>query len=144
MGSELVDNSQPDNNGSEVKNAPILSTFTEFFKEQCPYYMSIGMTYDEFWNGDCELPIYYRKAEELKNKKKNQELWLQGLYFYEALCDVAPVLHAFAKKGTKPIPYSKEPYALTEQEHKERKERDRQQSLEILKARLLAMASKKQ
>ena len=31
---------------------------------------------------------------------------MQGLYIYEALCDVAPILHAFAKPGTKPLPYS--------------------------------------
>ena len=42
----------------------------------------------------------------------NAEAHLMGLYVYEALCDVSPVLHAFAKKGTKPKPFRTEPYAL--------------------------------
>lgn len=42
----------------------------------------------------------------------NAEAHLLGLYFYEALCDVTPVLHAFAKKGTKPRPFRTEPYPM--------------------------------
>lgn len=48
--------------------------------------------------------------------RKNQEMWLQGAYIYDALCRVSPLLHAFAKKGTKPIPYLSEAYALTEKQ----------------------------
>ncbi len=96
-----------------------LFTYTNKFYEVFPYYLSIGMTYEQFWEGDPTLVIYYRKAEELRNKQRNQELWLQGLYIYDALCDVAPILHAFAKKGTKPNPYPSEPYPLTAKEHKQ-------------------------
>lgn len=35
-----------------------------------------------------------------------------GMYIYEALCDVSPILHAFAKNGAKPIEYRTEPYPL--------------------------------
>ena len=77
------------------------------------------MTSAEYWDGDCTLVVEYRKAEEIRNTKKNQEMWLQGMYIYEALCDVAPIMRAFAKKGTKPHKYPAEPYALTEKERKE-------------------------
>jgi hypothetical protein len=96
-----------------------LSTYTEQFYEVFPYYLSIGMTYEQFWDGDPMLVKYYREAEEIRNEKKNQELWLQGMYIYEALADISPVLHAFAKKGTKPQPYTETPYAIT------KKQRDR-------------------
>jgi hypothetical protein len=96
-----------------------LSTYTEQFYEAFPYYLSIGMTYEQFWDGDPMLCKYYREAEEIRNEKKNQELWLQGMYIYEALADISPVLHAFAKKGTKPQPYTETPYAIT------KKQRDR-------------------
>lgn len=114
--------------GNELSNnRSSLFTYTNKFYEAFPYYLSIGMTYEQYWNGDCTLPIYYRKAEELRNEKRNQELWLQGMYIYEALCDVSPVLHAFAKKGTKPQPYTTNPYPITSkdlkriEEEKERK-----------------------
>ena len=102
------------------------STYTESFWERFPYYLSIGMTYEQYWDGDCTLVKYYRRAEELRNERRNQELWLQGMYIYEALCDVSPVLHAFAKKGTKPNPYSSRPYAISEKQiREEREERER-------------------
>ena len=45
------------------------------------------------------------------------------MYIYEALLDVSPVFHDFAK-NPKPTPYVKEPYALTSEESERRKERD--------------------
>lgn len=106
----------------EDRSAPDFS-YSEKFEELCPYYMSIGMTYAEYWDGDPEMARYYRKTEELNRERRNQELWLQGVYIYEALCDVAPVLHAFAKKGTKPAPFTTTPYPLTEKQRKENEER---------------------
>jgi hypothetical protein len=111
LDSELVSSSLSANEGGEQDSSP-LYTYTEKFYEFFPYYLSIGMTPEQYWDGDCTLVKYYRKADELRNERRNQELWLQGMYIYEALCDVAPILHAFAKKGTKPNPYSEKPYPL--------------------------------
>jgi hypothetical protein len=80
------------------------------------------MTPEQYWDGDPTLARYYRKAEEMRHKRKNEELWLQGMYIYEALCDVAPVLHAFAKRGTKPAPYSDHPYSITNKDREAEKE----------------------
>ncbi len=104
-----------------------LSTYTEQFYEVFPYYLSIGMTYEQFWDGDPMLCKYYREAEEIRNEKKNQELWLQGMYIYEAIADLSPVLHAFAKKGTKPQPYTDTPYPITKKQRERIKaEKERQ------------------
>jgi hypothetical protein len=86
------------------------------------------MTPEQYWDGDGMLAKYYRKAEEIRNDKRNQELWLQGMYIYEALCDVSPILHAYAKKGTKPTPYSSKPYPLNNK-HSEREEEEKQRRL---------------
>ena len=102
--------------GEQSKTRSPFSTYTEKFYEVFPYYLAIGMTYEQFWKGDPTLVIYYRKADEIRNEKRNQELWLQGLYIYEAICDVSPILHAFAKKGAKPHPYTNTPYPLTTKE----------------------------
>ncbi len=99
--------------GELLNSSPSKVSYTEQFYEHFPFYLAIGMTYDQYWNDDCQLVKYYRKAHKLKNEQKNQELWLQGLYIYDALCAVAPVLHAFAKRGTKPLPYTEKPYPLT-------------------------------
>ena len=80
------------------------------------------MTYEQYWDMDCELVRAYREADNIRQERMNQELWLQGMYVYEALCDVAPILRAFPKKGTKPHKYPSQPYALTQKEQKDRKE----------------------
>lgn len=101
--------------------------------------MSIGMSYDEFWNQDVSLVVDYRKAQELRDKRRNQEFWLQGMYVYEALCDASPLFRFTMKKGTiKPEPYVKEPYPITEAEVREREERERREKEERLKAQFAA------
>lgn len=53
---------------------------------------------------------------------KNNELWLQGMYYYEAIVRASPILAAFAKAGTKPIPYLEKPYTLGQKQIQEIKE----------------------
>jgi hypothetical protein len=104
------------------------------------------MTPEQFWDGDCTWVKYFRQAEELRNDRRNQELWLQGMYIYEALCDVSPVLHAFAKKGTKPSPYSTKPYprndkqSARDEEEKQRKIAEK--GKQIMEARMAAINKK--
>lgn len=141
MGSELVSNS-PSHYGSGSDNGSAPSSLTEQFYEHLPFYLSIGMTFEQYWDGDCLLAKYYRKAHQMRQQRRNQELWLQGAYFYEALTDVAPVLHAFAKKGTKATPYLSEPFALTLKEVKERREREEKLKYDKQKARIAAWAAK--
>ena len=126
MDSELVSSSLSATEGSGQEGSLPRFTYTERFYEMFPYYLSIGMTPEQYWEGDCTLTKYYRQAEELRNEKRNQELWLQGMYIYEAVCDVSPILHAFAKKGAKPHPYPSKPYAISEKQiRQEREEKER-------------------
>lgn len=112
------------------------------FEELCPYYMSIGMTYEEFWYKDVRLVEYYRRADELRTRKRNQELWLQGAYFYEALLDASPMFRlSMSKRTIKPEPYAKEPYPVTADEVREREERERRLREEKLKAEFAAFVA---
>jgi hypothetical protein len=82
------------------------------------------MTYDQYWRQDGDLVKFYRKADEIRKKRINQEAWLQGAYIYQALCCVAPVLHAFAKNGTKPEPYPEKLIPLTKSDLDMRREEE--------------------
>lgn len=75
----------------------------------------MGMSPSDYWDGDPSLTRAYRKAHRYRLELDNQLLWLQGRYVYDAICEVSPILTGFAKKGTKPAPYTKEPYPLTEE-----------------------------
>lgn len=96
--------------------------------------MSIGMTYDEFWYRDVALTRYYRKAEELRYRQKNQEMWVQGAYFYDVLCRVSPLFRFTTKKGVRPEPYISEPYPVDEAESTLRKEKIAQTREDKMKA----------
>ena len=141
MDSELVSSSLSTTEGSGQSGSLPSFTYTEKFYELFPYYLSIGMTPEQYWDSDCTLVKYYRKAEELRNDKRNQELWLQGMYVYEAICDVAPILHAFAKKGTKPTPYSAKPYPLNDKQSKKDEEEKQRKLAEKGKRFMEAMAA---
>lgn len=126
--------SSTEGSGGVTATAPLYS-YREKFEELFPYYLSLGMTEEQYWDRDCRLVVSYRKAEELRLSRTNQELWLQGAYFYEAITRASPLLHAFAKKGTKPVPYLAEPFAISEkqaeyqQEEKEKKVYDKGKAL---------------
>jgi hypothetical protein len=141
LDSELVSSSLSTTEEGGRQGSSSLFTYTEKFYELFPYYLSIGMTYEQYWEGDCTLVKYYRKAEEIRNDRRNQELWLQGMYVYEAICDVAPILHAFAKKGTKPTPYSTKPYPLNEKQSKRDDEEKQRKLAEKGKRFMEAMAA---
>lgn len=113
----MVETESSDDDGEP----PVLKTYTEQFWEAFPSYLAMGMTEEQYWDGDAKLVESFRKADEIRREKRNTELWLQGLYIYEALCDVSPVLQAFAKKGTKPREYISKPYPITERALKKSK-----------------------
>lgn len=88
------------------------------------------MTEEQYWDRDCCLVKFYREAEEIRKERFNQEAWLQGMYFYDALARVSPILHAFAKKGTKAQPYVEEAYPInkkTMEDAKAKKEKAKSQ-----------------
>lgn len=102
-------------------NSPPL--YGEIFEQEFPKYLAMGMTYDQYWHGESSLPKYYREADKIRLEKRNQELWLQGMYIYEAIARLTPIPVGFAKKGSKPKPYVPEPYSLTEEVKKAKEEK---------------------
>lgn len=112
------------------------------FEEAFPYYLAMGMTYEEYWEKESDLVKFYRKANEIRQEQFNQQAWLQGMYVYEAIADIAPILHAFAKKGTKPRKYSEKPYEFKRPEKKRiplsKQDREVKKKSEKIKAMMLA------
>lgn len=92
------------------------------------------MTCEQYWHGDVLLVRAYRKAYEYRLKQQNFDAWLQGIYIYRALCDVSPILHAFAKNGTKPNAYLSEPLPLFQKDPPEGEKTAEQDEAERLRA----------
>lgn len=85
------------------------------FEEACPFYLSLGMAWELFWDGDSAAVRAYRAKARQDAERDNRRAWMAGMYVYEAVGDLAPILQAFAKKGSKPRPYAKRPHAVTEE-----------------------------
>lgn len=120
---------------SQVIDSP--QSFTEIFEEIWPYFLSIGMSWEQFWEGDPFLVKGYRRAESIRRKRLNEELWLSGIYTSEALAST--VGNMFSKTKHK---YPSEPFPITEEEQRERQERERKARMERIKATFTAKALK--
>lgn len=112
------------------------SSFTEIFENIFPFYLSIGMSYEQFWCESPELVVAYRRADDLKKRRMNESLWLAGIYTAEAL---ASTVGNMFTKGSK-YQYPSEPKPITMSEVEERRERERKAKMEQMKARFTARA----
>lgn len=96
--------SQLDNPAKEV-------SVQEVFSKALPEYLTIGMTYEAFWEGDVWLAVGYMKAHRIRRDQANFDAYLQGSYVYDAIMRIAPVLNAFSKIP-KPLDWLDKPYDL--------------------------------
>ena len=112
-----------------VEDAPAYQpkTYAEQFEELCPMYMSMGMSYAEFWDGDAELVKPYRRAHELRIRHTNWEAWLMGLYVYEGFS--IAYSNAWSKERSD---YPTKPHPLTEKEVREEREAEQRMRMEKL------------
>lgn len=96
--------------------------------------MSMGMTWEQYWYGDVRMTGAFREAHKLRLEQRNQLIWLQGRYVFDAICAVVPVLVTMPKKDAKILPYPDVqplfPKGPTQEELEE------QEKLEALRAEL--------
>ena len=109
--------------GDSVTEPPH-ETLTECFERLCPYSISLGMTWDQYWHGDPMMVKAYRKAEKLRMERMNYEHWLQGLYVYDALTKVSPLFRDLGKRSSEPYP--EEPYDIFGEKPKEEEMTDQE------------------
>ena len=96
-------------------------SYSEIFEELCPFYLSIGMSYAEYWSGPNDAPKHYRKAFKLRQENANHEAWLHGLYVYDA---VTSAMSHLSKEKSSHKNYAEKPYSFTPKEiEKDNKEK---------------------
>jgi hypothetical protein len=94
------------------------------------------MTFKQFWCEEPKLASAYRKADEIRRRRMNEELWLNGMYTADAL---ASTVGNMFSKGNK-IKYPTEPRPITRTEIEERKEREQKAKVEKIKATFMTKA----
>ena len=109
------------------------TSLTKTFEKACPIYMSYGMSYEDFWYGPAFMTTFYKDAYKLRVRQQDENNWMLGMYVYEAILNCSPVLHAFSKKGTKPLPYPEKPYLADQLVEKTEAEKEQEMENERLK-----------
>ena len=94
------------------------------------------MTYEQFWYQEPELVIPYRRADEIRKRRMNEQLWLAGIYTAEALASTVGNMFTKGRKHQ----YPSEPKPITSAELEEQRERERKAKMESIKAKFTAKA----
>ena len=85
------------------------------------------MTYDQYWFGDPWMARAYREAFMLRQKKRNEEMWLQGAYIMNAVS--AAIHNNFSNRKTE---YLKEPLDIYPKTEAEKREEIRREKLKLV------------
>lgn len=105
----------------------------------CPYFLAIGMSYNEYWYSSPFLTKTYYDAHTLRTRQRNEELWLQGFYNYAAFESVMATFgwSLGGCKGSKPKGYLDKPIDITpktEAELKKERENEKKKAIASLTA----------
>lgn len=111
MEHESVNSSCSSAEGEGSSPSPLL--FTDVFVKAFPFYLSYGMSYDEFWYGDAELARYYKQAHDIQMEEQNLLAYLQGVYVKSAISDFVEFFGMGAKHPKVGKNYPKEPIPIT-------------------------------
>lgn len=102
------------------------------------------MTYTQYWDEPPILAVAYRKAYKLKREMQNEQAWLQGIYFYDAIS--VSLQNAFAKRGARKQNYIEKPidiFPLTEAEKKRREQEEYEKMQKAMESMLKKQQRKK-
>ena len=110
-------------------------------KEWLPKALSIGISYDDFWNMNPRIiNVHLAGYKEKINRDleyDNYIAYISGIYVRDALAST--VGNMFSKKSSKPIEYPKEPYPVTKEQIKDRDERELEAQRQVFWANLQTM-----
>ena len=108
----------------------------------------MGMTPEQYWDGESELKKFYRQAYKIRMENEervaDRNAWLQGIYIREALVSVPLFVNGFIPKGSKPQEYPKKPRLeeVAEARTREEKKKKEENQMQLQMALFQAMAER--
>lgn len=123
-------------------------TISKIFRDVFPHYMVMGMSAEEYWDGDPWLAKAYRKAYKIRieseEKTADRNAWRIGEYIRNALASVPITVNGFAPKGHTMHPYPEKPMTMLadEQKREENKKKQEENKQILAQAMFHAFAEK--
>ena len=127
-----MDSSGVDDASSLFQINPKKKTWAETFDELLPYYLSLGMSPDEYWHGDPWLVQVYLEAQKHKRQRESEAMWLNGLYIESAFGVV--LARAFGDKNAAYLPEPINVIPKTEEQIREEQIREKERLIQRLSA----------
>ena len=136
MGDPLTEDRKKDQTGPQ--------TYGDIFDELFPHYLVMGMTPEEYWDGESSLKPAFRKAYKIRNENarriEDQNNWYLGIYIRKALQSSLLLVNGFVPKGAHPEDYPEKPFTIQEEEKRqeEAKKKNEEQQMMLAMAMLQA------
>lgn len=106
-------------------------TISKIFHDAFPHYMVMGMSAEEYWDGEPWLVKAYRKAYRIRieneEKTADRNAWRIGEYIRYALASVPITVNGFAPKGHHLQSYPEKPMTMIAEERKMEKNKKKQE-----------------
>ena len=122
--------------------------YGDMFDEALPHYLAMGMTWDEFWDGEYGMKKACRKAYQIRMENEqriaDRNNWYMGQYIINVLQAVPLFVAGFNTKGVNLPDYPDKPYyeRFDEQKKEETRKRHEEDQSKLAMAMFQAMASK--
>lgn len=140
MGDRLTEKEK----SKQTSPTPYGDTFDEFL----PEYLAIGMTWDEYWDGEYGTKTACRKAYRIRIKNEQRiadtNNWYMGQYILSVLQAVPLLVAGLNVKHTTNLPkYPDKPFleALEEQKKEEDRKKHEEDQMKLAMAMFHAMAT---
>lgn len=126
-----------------------LRTYGDIFDELFPHYLVMGMTPEQYWDGESWLKPAYRKAYQMRfeNEQRlaDQNNWYMGQYLIRVLQAVPLLVGGLNVKSSTKLPdYPEKPflYQLEEQKKEEVRRKNELDQTKLAMALMQAAFSK--
>ena len=112
-------------------------TISKIFRDVFPHYLVMGMSAEEFWDGEPWLARSYREAYRIRMENQariaDRDAWWTGEYIRRALMSIPITVNGFAPKGYSLHDYPEKPMgALAEERKREEEEKNKQENQQQL------------
>ena len=132
MGDRLTEEEEP----KQASPTPYGDIFDELF----PHYLLMGMTPEEYWDGEYGMKKAFRKAFQMRMENEqvmaDRNNWYMGQYVMSVLQCVPLLVGGLNVKPSTPLPsYPDQPFlekALEEKREKDRRKREEDQMMMAL------------
>lgn len=104
-------------------------TASEIFEKHFSFYLAIGMSAEDYWNGDPALVLHYRKAYKIRQEEIDYQSWLNGLYISRAIGSMTPLPVSFVDtRRYKPVAYPERPYVIEQRAKQDKTKQDEERA----------------